>query len=592
MKKLFLLVILIPFLGHAVQRKVLLELITNTSCPGCASANAALDQVVEEYGDQVVTIRYHAWWPSSSDPFYAANPDENRARVNYYGADYTPHLWIDGTIDGGYQSGPWRTYINSELSRATSISIDLQVEYDTTKNQGMVIATVSNQSDSSHSALRLFYVVTESNIYYAAPNGSTIHHQVMRDMIPSASGLPIDVPPHSSITDTQSFTIDPRWNERNCQIAVFVQNYATKRVFQAEARWLFPGTGVEVKKYHLNDSQGGNGNNTAQPGETVDLYMLVENTGKTLIPAFTATLASSDPYITLQTATAGFDTIPVFGERMNATPFVISIDPNTPPGHLTWLYVHIPVNTDTIVDSIPYMVSYSAGFFDNVEGDTLWTHGGQNDLWHVTAHRSHTPHHSWYCGDENTGQYTNLMDASLESPWIVVPNNGFLAFFTFYNIATGDVGLLQYFNGKRWITIDEYSGFHLWGLETVYLNDMPGMATKIRFRLVTDSSSTREGWYIDDIILGPVTGVDENSAPAGDMKVAKITNRFAEIVYTAPGTEVLKLKIYDSAGRLRDVLRKRVREGRNIIRVDLGGYGSGVYFVRVKGRVIKLGIVR
>ncbi len=592
MKRLILLALLIPFISHAVQRKVLLEMITNTSCGGCAAANAALDQIVAEYGDQVVTVRYHAWWPSSSDPFYAANPEENTTRINYYGADYTPHLWIDGTIDGGYQSGPWRTYINSELNRATSISIDLQVEYDSTKNQGTVVATVSNQSDSTHSNLRLFYVVTESNIYYEAPNGSTIHHQVMRDMIPSATGLNIDVPPHTTITDTQSFVIDSRWNEENCQIAVFVQNYATKRVLQAEARWLFPGSGVEVKKYRLNDYQGGNRNNTAQPGETVELYMVIQNTGKTPIPAFTATLVSNDPYITLQTSASNFDTIPVFGERTNLTPFVIEIDSATPADHFTWLYVLIPFNSDTIVDSIPFIVSYSAGFFDNVEGDSLWTHGGQNDLWHITTYRSHTPQHSWYCGDPSTRRYTNLMDASLESPWIVIPNNGFLAFFTYYNIARGDMGLLQYFNGKRWITLDEYSGFQLWGLQTVYLNDMPGMATKIRFRLVTDSSSYREGWYVDDIILGPVTEVSEDHVISDGIRVVKITPGYAEIVYSTMRDETINLKVYDTAGRVRKELMEHVRRGENIIRVDLRDMKAGVYFVRVKDRVVKLGVVR
>jgi len=136
MKKIIVLALLLVLPVSAVQRKVLGELMTNTACPGCAGANYSLDEVMQQFPDQLVVIRYHAWWPSSADPFYAANPDENRARVNFYGADYTPHLWIDGTVDGGYNSGPWPAYIQGELNKPTSIRINMEVQYDSTKNTG------------------------------------------------------------------------------------------------------------------------------------------------------------------------------------------------------------------------------------------------------------------------------------------------------------------------------------------------------------------------------------------------------------------------------------------------------------------------
>ena len=518
MRKVFVIVIAlaIPLSLYSVQRKVLGELITNTSCGGCASATESLDNVMRQFPTQFVVIRYHAWWPSSSDPFYAANPGENSTRINFYGADYTPHLWIDGHIDGGYNWAPWPSYIQGELNIPTSIAIDLQVQYDSTKNTGVIYVTVSNESDTTHDSLYLYYVITESNIYYTAPNGSTIHNQVMRDMIPDANGVPINVPPHQSISDTQDFTIDPRWVETNCQVVVFVQSHTNKHVYQADAKWLFTYPELGYTRYRIDDSAGGNGDDVAQPGENVDLYISVKNTGRMTAPAFTATLTSSSQYINVVTSSVSYDSLGVYSEEESATPFVLQIDPSTPDGFMTWLTLTMTAGADTFIDSIPFIVTTHPGFSDDMEhGDTLWTHGGSQDYWHLSARRSHSPDHSWYNGDETTHNYENNMDAYLESPWVVVPSNAMLSYYYFIMAETGyDFGYFEIFNGKSWEKVKSYTGTHLWTMDSVSLENMDGMAIKFRFHFKSDVSVTREGWYIDDVRVGPSTSVYENVSPA------------------------------------------------------------------------------
>ncbi len=597
MKKIvvIILVMLLPTSIWAVQRKVLGELITNTACPGCASANYALDSVMMQFPDQLVVVRYHAWWPSSSDPFYAANPDENSARINFYGADYDPHLWIDGTVDGGYQPSPWPIYIQSELNKPTSIRINMQVQYDSTKNTGFVYTQISNESDSTHSNLRLFYVITESNIYYQAPNGEDIHNQVMRDMIPNATGKAIDVPPNQTIYDTAEFTIDPRWNENNCQVVVFVQNYATKNVYQAEAQWLFPGVGLRYLKYRLSDQTGGNNNNVAQPGETVDMYVTLQNTGKVTLTGISATLSTSDPYLTITSASTTLDTLPVFSQSECPTPFTIQVSPNTPDNYMTWLHLSMTANQDTFVDSIPFKVTNHPGFFDNVEnGVGEWTHGGTNDYWHITTRKSHSPRHSWYSSDDSTHRYANNMNAYLESPWIVIPSHGFFLFFHYYSIADGDVGLVEIYQGNDWVRLSDFTGFHPWGAENFSLSDIAGMVTKFRFRLVTDSSSVRDGWYIDDVLVGPYTDVQERISPRVQGKIVLnglVSNVLKMNVYS-PINGRMNFAIFDASGRLRKSFERTVRAGGNRLEIRLSDLGVGVYFLRSGDKSYRFVVVK
>ncbi len=599
MKKVFVIafVLTIPLSLYGVQRKVLGELMTNTSCGGCASANEALDNVMQMFPTQFVVIRYHAWWPSSSDPFYAANPSENSARVNFYGADYTPHLWIDGHVDGGYIPGPWPSYIQGELNIPTSIAIDMQVQYDSTKNTGVIYVTVSNESDTTHDSLYLYYVITESNIYYPAPNGSTIHNQVMRDMIPDADGIPINVPPHQSISNTQDFTIDPRWDETNCQVVVFVQSHANKHIYQADAKWLFTYQELGYTRYRVDDSAGGNGDDVPQPGETVNLYVSVENTGRMAASPFTATLTSSSQYINVVTSTVSYDSLGIFNEEESNSPFVLQIDPNTPDGYLTWLTFTITAGSNTFTDSIPFMVTTHSGFSDDMEhGDTLWTHGGSQDYWSLSTRRSHSPDYSWYNGDETTHRYVNNMDNYLESPWVVIPSNASLSFYYFIMAETNyDYGYLEIFNGKSWKKMKSYTGTHLWTVDSIGLENMDGMAIKFRFHFVSDESITREGWYIDDVRLGPATSVSENVAPVlkvSEIKLLRVTRKSVSLLVNSDHSGRIQFKIYNPAGRLEMELSRQVVEGNNIIEIPISNLRPGIHFVRANKQIVKFLFVR
>ena len=59
-----------------VQRKVLLEQWTSSTCGPCASNNPTVDASISARFDSLVAIKYHVGWPSpGNDPMYPAQPN-------------------------------------------------------------------------------------------------------------------------------------------------------------------------------------------------------------------------------------------------------------------------------------------------------------------------------------------------------------------------------------------------------------------------------------------------------------------------------------------------------------------------------------
>jgi hypothetical protein len=216
----------------ASQRMVVAELTTNTSCSGCYYANNTLDQISNIYDENLGIIRYHGWWPSSSDPFYQYNVGENSARINYYGADYAPHLRIDGTVDGESNYSTWQTLIGNEIGVASPLELILTGTFNSSSRTGTINVRIIATGSISYSNLKLRIALTESNIYFSAPNGSVIHHQTFRDMIPSTSGQSLTISIGDTLDYSWSFNCPAPLNYNNCQLVAFVQSDSGHRILQ------------------------------------------------------------------------------------------------------------------------------------------------------------------------------------------------------------------------------------------------------------------------------------------------------------------------------------------------------------------------
>ena len=217
----------------ATQRLVLCEKYTNTSCPGCYQANLVMDQIVQNFPDHIAVIRYHVSWPSDTDPFYTFNPYESMTRTNYYGITSVPRLQVDGLEAVDEHSLYW-TMISNRYDAPSPLEISISGTVNQATGEGTLHVEVTATSDISLNGLFLRITLTESDIWWPAPNGVNVHNQTFRWMYPYSIGQRIylenagdQVEIDRDITCPESIDLE------NCELVVYVQSEENKEVLQA-----------------------------------------------------------------------------------------------------------------------------------------------------------------------------------------------------------------------------------------------------------------------------------------------------------------------------------------------------------------------
>jgi hypothetical protein len=168
-------------------------------------------------------------------------------------------------------------------------------------------------------------------------------------------------------------------------------------------------------------------------------------------------------------------------------------------------------------------------FTDDFEsGAPGWTHSGTGDTWALSTVRSYSPANSFHANDPATSS-----DQRLVSPAVVLPTDLPLT-LQFWNWQlmedrTGgcyDGGLVEIStdDGATWTHLpnalmltDPYDGpvtglgnldgwcddlgapSTVWKKAVVDIDAYAGQTARFRFRLGSDTSVSREGWYVDDV---------------------------------------------------------------------------------------------
>ena len=179
-------------------------------------------------------------WPSSTDPFYLANPTEQNERRNYYGVNGIPAGFGNGS-SAGSSAATWRSSGLSNIGDPTPVSILF--------NGGMIndvlqmSVTVSSESDLSTTDLRLFVCTSIDSVYYNSPSAYDDFENIFIDFLTSSSGQDLDLDGVNDITEEFNWSMPSPWPNTNpniiwdisdLNVIAFVQNYTSKDVLQAE----------------------------------------------------------------------------------------------------------------------------------------------------------------------------------------------------------------------------------------------------------------------------------------------------------------------------------------------------------------------
>lgn len=188
------------------RQATLLELFTGSGCPPCVSADIAVGGVQRAYPESdVIALRYHF-------PVNGPDPLANRAtlsRYQQYQLNRTPVVFINGrpvTEVGGsigqsaivYEG--LRKLIDESLTKQSPISIALNANRD-----GSTITFSADVTGETPDSMRLYLVIAEGSVPFAAANGIRLHEMIVRDIPSGMQGI---APKEGKLAHNGTFNVD------------------------------------------------------------------------------------------------------------------------------------------------------------------------------------------------------------------------------------------------------------------------------------------------------------------------------------------------------------------------------------------------
>jgi hypothetical protein len=570
----------------ASQRMVVVEHFTQWNCSPCVAPNALLEDIYSKYNQDMVLIRYHAWWPNTNDdPFYLANPVENAARIGYYGTNWVPWDVVDG------QSGTTEVdtaRIVSALANPSPVDLSMVMDYDTLTRNGTITWTAKATDNILYSNLWLHTVITESNVRNSGgDNGEKVFNQAMRDMVGDQYGDTLTlVAAGDSVTRSKSFYIDPSWDADACEIVQFLQGDTNStdlpNVLQGSKITFSPK--LIQQRYTL--SEIGDGDGFYEPNESGEIAIWVKNIMKSGTGA-KVTVTTNDPYVTIDNGFWNIGNMNLNDSANNATvPFTFQISDSAtmPEGHTVEIYVnqeiyssllqHFVLTVDTVAFTVGspvliYSEDFESGLGNWLAGYTAWATGIDWDTTQSDYHSANT-----CIVNAEFGNYANK-----QNRWIRMLNAldlrnytaAKLTWYEKYDVAAGDKCQPELSTDSLSTTwsstfIPSYSGtVGAWQQRSVditsYCNNKKFF--RLRFRLQTDTINVAKGWYVDDIAIEGYmkTGVEGRPSEPAVPLSAKLfncaPNPFRDkvaISYQLSSRQQVKLAVYDITGRLTKTL--------------------------------------
>jgi hypothetical protein len=238
------------------QRKVLVEVFTNSHCPLCPTAHSTIDNYLAgPNGDKISYIYYHMVYPYPSDSLYHQSKEGSDARHNYYNPiQATPRGFFDGIIQGS--SSGWAATLDNLV--ATESPLKINISGSTNTNQFFLNAEVTRTGSVTDNDLVIHFVVVE-DLYYAGNNGISDHKHVMRKMFPTPNGQTFSINLNETKDVEQTIDIDPLWDADSLNVVVFVQSSGSKTVYQSETinynDLTTTGVGNENSKFTIPESR-------------------------------------------------------------------------------------------------------------------------------------------------------------------------------------------------------------------------------------------------------------------------------------------------------------------------------------------------
>ncbi len=237
----------------------------------------ALDALVNKYGNQVAAIAVYD--AGGTPPFYNLT---SLLKITRYHAPYliegkyyfgTPWLWCDGNKNPTWDTSTWDAYISQHLSVPPEMDVQIHGQYNPAGGTLDLQFQVKNMSAKPLTG-RMYGVLTEDGISWAAPNGQKIHNRVPRIWWPDKMGRTVTLASGGTTTISATWSINKDWKVDNLKVVAFVQDTTLQPDFTLA---VFQGASQKV-----TDIQSGI---LTDGGEVVRNFQLFQNTPNPFNPS-------------------------------------------------------------------------------------------------------------------------------------------------------------------------------------------------------------------------------------------------------------------------------------------------------------------
>jgi len=425
--------------------------------------------------------------------------------------------------------------------------------------------------------------------------------------------------------------VDPSCPDGHEALFSLAVESAGRELWQLDFTLAVGAPDLSLYGYLLDDTAHGNSDRHVQPGETFELTPVLLNNGGEEATGLHLSLSVAHPEASLLQGAASLDSISAGGKESSYPPFELSV--GAAAGDPDVLVPEVDVVADWGRTARLQLLIPVGGFWDEMEaGEGSWTTyavtGGFANQWHLSTQRNYTSGRasSWKCGSTGSGDYTDLLDAALESEPVTLRLRSFLRFRHWMAAEESgsnpgrcyDGGMVELsVDGGTWAQIhpvggythatldgavqgpwpagtEVFSGAIDWAEALFEVNGLSGTG-RFRFRFGSDGAYAGEGWYVDnveffgtdDLSTGAVSH-PEDAASSLQLRCVSPARFPCAMVYDLPREAGVEINVYDASGRLVRSLREGTRPaGRHTAEWDgrdTGGaeVASGVYFARLE----------
>ncbi|OQA92212.1 MAG: hypothetical protein BWY27_00375 [Bacteroidetes bacterium ADurb.Bin234] len=280
------LIVSLDIYDRYVQRIVMHELFSSSTCGPCKYGNENMKTIFDENEGKYACVKYQMDWPGTGDPYYTL---EGKVRRNYYGVNSVPYLAVDGIYYNGNPSTYTSNLLNSEYEEPAFI--DFHKVYKKIGEQKIYVKITVIPLRNISGNNKLFVALVEKETYKnAKTNGETEFHYVFKKFLTNSAGKMVTLleDQHKVFDYTYEFnglyrlpadgteaniidpTVENSVEDFDNLLAVFwVQNYTTGEVLQS-------GT-VDELTSSINDRTENENQVNIYPNPANDVVNVVSN---------------------------------------------------------------------------------------------------------------------------------------------------------------------------------------------------------------------------------------------------------------------------------------------------------------------------